>query len=53
METLNHCEINVDVAVAEADSWTLQTEEDTHAKMSGEVSHHAVYAASNSDFFFN
>ena len=43
VETLNHCEITVDVAVAEADSWTLQTEEGAHAKMSGEVSHYGVY----------
>ena len=33
VETLNHCEINVDVAVTGNDSWALQTEEEAHAKM--------------------
>ena len=35
VETLNHCEINVDVAVAGKDTWTLQSEKAVHAKMIG------------------
>ena len=35
VETLNHCEINVDVAVTGNDTWTLQTDEEARAKMGG------------------
>ena len=35
VETLNHCEVNVDVAVARNNSWTLQSEEEARAKIIG------------------
>ena len=35
VETLNHCEINVDVAEIGAGSWKLKSEQDAHEKMSG------------------
>ena len=37
VETLDHCEIKVDVADVRAGSWVLQSEEKAHAKMSGRV----------------
>ena len=43
VETLNHCEINVDVADVRAGSWQLKSEKDAHEKMSGkERNFHAL-----------
>ena len=37
VETMNLCEISVDVADVGSDSWSLKTEEDAQTKMSGNV----------------
>ena len=39
VETVNLCEISVDVANVGSDSWSLKTEKDASAKMSGRSSH--------------
>ena len=37
VETMNLCEISVDVANVGSDSWSLKTEKDAQTKMSGNV----------------